>query len=577
MRAFAKLAEAVSQTTKKTQKVGLVSAYFHDHPVDEAALAALFLSGKTFPAHTETTLQVGGALIWQVLEKVTGQPSGAMNAAYRRHGDLGSAAYDLLALRQADDVPSQLTLAHVESTFRQLAAARSQAARLALIEDLLRRAAPLEAKYLVKIMTGDLRIGLRESLVEDAIAAAYAEDPAAVRRANMLLGDISQTLRLAAQHRLADARMRLFHPIAMMLASPVENAEEAIRYFEGALVQIEDKYDGIRAQAHIGQADQQPRIFSRTLDDVTASFPELAHALRRIPGPCILDGEVVAWSGGRALPFSDLQQRLGRKSPSPEQMRQVPVAYIAFDVLYRGEELLIDRPLSERRAALEDLFARLALASPFDPEREARPQAQLFNLAPAAAPIDAPILAAPTRSATTASELELYFGDAQRRGNEGLMVKDVSSPYTPGRRGKSWLKIKKELATLDVIVTAVEYGHGKRAGVLSDYTFAVRDDETGELLNIGKAYSGLTDAEIAAHTQWFLEHTIADEGWRRIVEPKIILEVAFNNMMKSDRHASGFALRFPRILRIRDDKSADEIDTLARAREVYEKQFKRST
>lgn len=574
MKAFAKLAQAVSQTTKKSQKVGLVSAYFHEHSLDEAALAALFLSGKTFPAHTETTLQVGGSLIWQVLEKITGQSSSTMNAAYRRYGDLGSAAHDLLALRQDDDVPSQLTLSGVESTFGQLAAAHSQAARLALIEDLLRRASPLEAKYLVKIMTGDLRIGLRESLVEDAIAAAFAEDPGAVRRANMLLGDIGQTLRLAATHRLAGARMRLFHPIAMMLASPVENAEAAMQYFEKAQIQVEDKYDGIRAQAHIGLADQQPRLFSRTLDDVTGSFPELAHALRRVPGPCILDGEVVAWSGGRALPFSDLQQRLGRKSPTPEQMRQVPVAYIAFDVLFRGEDFLIDHPLSERRAALEDLFARLAPASPFDPERESQPQAQLFSLAPAAVPIDAPILTAPTRPAATAAELELYFADAQRRGNEGLMVKDVTSAYTPGRRGKAWLKIKKELATLDVVVTAVEYGHGKRAGVLSDYTFAVRDDETGALLNIGKAYSGLTDAEIAAHTQWFLEHTLADQGWRRIVEPKIVLEVAFNNMMKSDRHESGFALRFPRILRIREDKSPDEVDTLSRAREIYEGQFK---
>ncbi|HUR37212.1 MAG TPA: hypothetical protein VM009_05305, partial [Terriglobales bacterium] len=277
MRAFAELCEAVSRTTKKTIKVGLVSAYFHDQTVEQAALSALFLSGKVFPAHTETTLQVGGSLIWQALEKITTRPAATMNAAYRRYGDLGSAAAELLALQP--EPSASLTLVSVEETFLQLANARGQAGRLTLIEQLLRRATAIEAKYLIKIMTGDLRIGLRESLVEEAIAAAYGEDPAMVRRANMLLGDISQTLRLAAEHRLAEARMRLFHPVAMMLASPVETTDEAAKYFEQALV--EDKYDGIRAQAHIGLADEQPRIFSRTLDDVTNSFPELAHALQR--------------------------------------------------------------------------------------------------------------------------------------------------------------------------------------------------------------------------------------------------------------------------------------------------------
>jgi DNA ligase 1 len=308
---------------------------------------------------------------------------------------------------------------------------------------------------------------------------------------------------------------------------------------------------------------------------VTNSFPELAHALRRIHGPCILDGEVVAWHDGRALPFSDLQQRLGRKAPAPELMRQVPVAYVAFDVLFARDEFLIDRPLQDRRQILEDIFAHLAPATPYDPEKGSQPQSQLFSLAPAnVALIEPTLLASPVRPASTAAELDLLFAAAQARGNEGLMVKDVMSVYAPGRRGKSWLKIKRELATLDVVVTAVEYGHGKRAGVLSDYTFAVRNDD-GILVNIGKAYSGLTDAEIAAHTEWFLEHTIADEGHRRLVEPKIVLEVAFNNMMKSDRHESGLALRFPRILRIRDDKPASEIDTLQRAQEIYEGQFKK--
>jgi DNA ligase-1 len=183
------------------------------------------------------------------------------------------------------------------------------------------------------------------------------------------------------------------------------------------------------------------------------------------------------------------------------------------------------------------------------------------------------VIRAPSALASKPEELEAWFVAAQARGNEGLMIKDLESPYTPGRRGKSWLKMKRELATLDVVVTAVEYGHGKRIGVLSDYTFAVRDGE--RLVNIGKAYSGLTDAEIAEMTKWFLEHTIDDQGFRREVEPKIVLEVAFNNVMKSDRHESGYALRFPRIVRLRPDKAAEDADTIERAREIYESQEKK--
>src|SRR5262249_14217520 len=180
------------------------------------------------------------------------------------------------------------------------------------------------------------------------------------------------------------------------------------------------------------------------------------------------------------------------------------------------------------------------------------------------------VLMPPALTADSAEHLDQIFTQARERGNEGLMVKDLHSAYTPGRRGKSWLKLKRELATLDVVVTAVEWGHGKRVHVLSDYTFAVRDGD--QLLNVGKAYSGLTDAEIAGMTQWFLDHTIEDQGFRRVVEPVIVLEVAFNNMMRSDRHESGFALRFPRIIRIRTDKPVEEIDTLDAVRKIYERQ-----
>jgi DNA ligase-1 len=276
---------------------------------------------------------------------------------------------------------------------------------------------------------------------------------------------------------------------------------------------------------------------------------------------------------GRARPFSVLQQRLGRKKVSEKMLREIPVAYLVFDVLYAGGELLIDRPLRERARVLDELLAKK------DPKHRGHREAQgkigqqgeltFGNEEEISA---ASMIRAPVFLAGTPEELEELFVAARARGNEGLMIKDLASAYTPGKRGKSWLKMKRELATLDVVVTAVEYGHGKRVGVLSDYTFAVWDMNKDRLVNIGKAYSGLTDVEIAEMTQWFLDHTIEDQGFRRSVEPKIVLEVAFNNMMQSDRHDSGYALRFPRIVRLRPDKTADEADTIERAREIYEKQ-----
>jgi DNA ligase 1 len=344
MRKFAETCEAIAGTTKKLLKVGMVAEYFKSRPVEEASVSAVFLSGETFPAWEETTLQVGGRLLWQVVAELSGRSDAELTAAYRKLGDLGAVAREVLGERGGDvqkcepsaaqfgqagaplptrnlpdapvaATPDELSLIEAEACFRRIASARGPAAKAALVHELLSRAAPLEAKYLVKIMTGDLRIGLKESLVEEAIARAYGGTLAEVQRANMLVGDIGETLRLAARGALGVAHMRMFHPLGFMLASPVESAEEALGYFEQA--SIEDKYDGIRAQAHVSSGEV--RFFSRTRGEITESFPELPDALAGLPKDAILDGEILAWSysedgAGRALPFSALQQRLGRKN-----------------------------------------------------------------------------------------------------------------------------------------------------------------------------------------------------------------------------------------------------------------------
>jgi DNA ligase-1 len=621
MLSFAHTAESIAATSSKLAKTTLVAAYLKSLRVEEAAIAAIFLSGRPFANYVESTLQVGGAQLWRAIAELSGRSQDELTEIYRRHGDAGSVAAEALPAK----TESSLSLVDVQKAFSQIAAARGPEAKGNLLRELLKRATPLEAKYIVKIISGDLRIGLKESLVEEAIARAFDAPLDQVKRATMLLGDLGETLALASLGKLADAQMRLFHPIDFMLASPVESTEKALSFFNDAAV--EDKYDGIRAQAHIG--DGEVRLFSRTRDEITESFPELPPALAASSEDVILDGEIVAWScgagaparvegstaleasmsnveraalgrpaerssatdsalspsptemsPGRALPFSTLQQRLGRKKVSTKLMRDVPVAYLVFDVLYADGELLLDRPLRERAKILDRIIASfgasssqgntaaLVHSSVRNSALESKAAQTLFGFAAECPP--APVLRAPVATASTPDQLETLFVAARARGNEGLMIKDLNSLYTPGRRGKSWLKMKRELATLDVVVTAVEYGHGKRIGVLSDYTFAVWDSD--RLVNIGKAYSGLTDAEIAEMTKWFLAHTLSEHGLRLEVEPAFVVEVAFNNMMRSTRHASGYALRFPRIVRLRPDKRAEEADTMHTVQEIFEGQ-----
>jgi DNA ligase-1 len=457
--------------------------------------------------------------------------------------------------------------------------------------------------------------------VEEAIAVAMERDLVAVRRAVMLLGDLSEVVRLSAADRLNEARMRLFHPLGFMLASPVDSVEEAIARFaeeiraeqkgeggakpvpetedvgeqsaEPVVAQInpliaahvQDKFDGIRCQLHCGDPSQPGRValFSRSRDDMTHSFPELTEAFARVTEPLILDGEILAWNTDpaaaqqRALPFKSLQNRIGRKRVTAAMRQQTPVVFMAFDLLYHGDTLLLEQPLTARRAVLENAYAAQSthtIVSSTPSETGLTDQAALFASSDTAAQPNKDafarfVLASVTRL-TSAEQLEQAYVDARARGNEGVMLKAAASVYQPGRRGLAWLKLKRELATLDVVVTAAEYGHGKRAGILSDYTFAVRDGD--ELKNVGKAYSGLTDAEIAQLSRYFHEHTIEDFGGWRSVEPNIVLEVAFNNLMRSDRHNSGFAMRFPRIMRIRTDKPVEEIDTLARVEDLYNQQ-----
>jgi DNA ligase 1 len=594
---FVELCERLAATGSKLQKRALMAEYLRELPVPEAGLAALYLAGAPFAETDGRELKVGGALLSRVLAQLSGASQPAMHAAYLRHGDLGGAARDLLETRST--VPT-LTLPDVSDAFEAIAVAAKPAAKQQITLDLLQRATPLEAKYLIKIILGDMRTGIKVSLVEEAIAAAYSAAVGEVRHARMLNGNLPEVLELAASGRLGEARMKLFHPLGFMLASPVETVEEALQRFsnevaeeaksassearpDGPLIkeaQLEDKYDGIRAQVHCGSPEQPGRValFSRSREDMTVSFPEIVEAFAGFDQPLVLDGEILAWSRGnegvpdRALPFASLQARVGRKRVTGEMREDTPVVFMAFDLLYASGEMIMEKPLHERRRALEELVQREQSLTRVGSRLSSMASGQQTELhfEQVAADSFARLVLAPAVQLQSVEQLEQAYVEARARGNEGVMLKARHSIYQPGRRGLAWLKLKRELATLDVVVTAAEYGHGRRAGWLSDYTFAVRDGDV--LRNVGKAYSGVTDAEIARLTQFFLEHTLEDFGSVRTVEPLVVLEVAFNNVMRSDRHDSGFALRFPRILRIRDDKPAEEIDTLERVAEIYESQ-----
>jgi DNA ligase 1 len=537
MRRFVQTCEAVAATTKKNVKVALVSELFKSLPLEDAASAAIFLAGRPFPHRDERVLGVGGSQLAKIVTEIAKADPSELGESYRAHGDLGDMAEHLLLKRPST---ADVSLQQVAKTFGQLPEARSAAQKTALIKNLFEHMSAGEVKYAIKIMTGDLRIGLKESLVEEAIAKAFERPIEAVRRANMLTGDIGETLRSAASDDLASVRMRLFHPIGFMLATPVEAASEILPDGPG-LVLVEEKYDGIRAQVH--KSAEGVRVFSRTLDEVV-EFPELNVFFAKLPGELILDGEILAWHGSRPLPFTELQKRLGRKQLDLWLQHEIPVRFAAFDLLYQDGTLLLDETLEQRRARLEKILP------PRDPS---------------------PIYTAAALRCDSVSAIQQAFQDSLAAGHEGVVVKRPESLYTPGRRGRSWFKLKEPFATLDVVVTAVEYGHGKRHGLLSDYTFSVRDGH--KLLTIGKAYSGLTDAEIKAGTEYFLQHTIEDLGARRKVEPAVVMEVAFNNIQKSQRHESGYALRFPRILRLRPDKPVTEIDTLERVAQLYARQI----
>ncbi|MEM2429866.1 MAG: ATP-dependent DNA ligase [Nitrososphaerales archaeon] len=541
-KSFCEVCEAIKSTGSKLRKVKILAEYLKTLDSQNLPFVCRILSGHIFPPWSEKEVYIGYSSLIKLIMDVSGASNEEFKSSYIKHGDLGMVAEELFAKKRL--VPlilEELTLNRIQNTFDKIALVKGDGSVLEkknLLKGLFLNCSPLEAKYLVKILTNELRIGLVGGLVEESIAKAFNYKIQDVRDTVLTFSDIGEAALQAYYGKLHDLQVKLFHPLSFMLADTMQTAEEIAKYYNKELY-AEFKYDGVRAQAHCSKGFV--KIYSRRLEEISKSFPEVVDALSKIDHECILDGEIIPFKDGKVLPFQKLQHRLRRKIIDTQLIQEVPLIYFVYDLMYLDGKTLINETLEVRRRLLESLkfYESIKIS-------------QIFKV-------------------KTAQEIQELFNESKRLGYEGLVLKDPLSPYSLGKRGKLWVKLKKELDTLDVVIVMAEYGHGKRAGLLSDYTFAVRDNE-GRLRVIGKAYSGLTDDEIVEMTERLKKITIKDYGFRRSVSPEIVLEVAFDSIQKSDRYDSGYALRFPRIKRIRYDKSVDEIDTLDRVKEIYEKQ-----
>ncbi len=535
---WARTCEEIAAHAPRLSKVEKLARYLRQLPESELPRATRWFTGN--PGEPSLPpLQVGHAVIRQALLRLGGMNEREYRRLSQSQNDTGRTAYLVLRGYRSAEGGIRLsgTLAEIAVLFENLRQAKGISGKSGILQKALESLSPLEGSYVVRLLTGELRIGSKEGLVEEAIAGAFLQPAQEVREAVMLSGDPGQAALLARRGALAAATPTLFVPIKVMLASPEESAAAIWERLgpAAAPIWLESKYDGIRAQLHANK--ERIEIYSRDLKPMSTQFPEITGEAG-FHHEAIFDGEIIAYDEAKRLTFHDLQRRLGRKEEADLFIRSdIAIQYVVFDLLWHNGRSLLKEPLEKRRQLLEEL--------------ELPDAWQRITV----------------HHAASLPEVESFYHAARRAGHEGLIAKDRTSFYSPGRRGKNWLKLKKTVSTLDVVVVRAELGHGKRSRVLSDYTFAVRDN-AGALKVIGKAYSGLTDAEIEELTEYFETHTISQRGNVRTVSPDIVLEVAFDSIRPSQRHDSGLALRFPRIKAIRRDKTVSEIDTLEYARSL---------
>ncbi|MDI7276778.1 MAG: ATP-dependent DNA ligase [Anaerolineae bacterium] len=545
--ALADLAQALEATSSRIQMAGRIGAFLKRLEADEIAPAVRLLLGQVFPAGDPRALNMSWASVMAVVDQLASPSQEERRAIGTEAVDGGEFVRLLLErARNQPPRPPEPSLLEVYGTLEAIAAvggAGSHRRKASLLRALLERMGPVEAKVLVKDIFGEVRHGAGEGVLLDAVARLTGIEAGLLRRAHMLWGDLAEVASVAlasGRAGLADGGIRLFRPLRPMLAQTADTMEEALRLLNGDLA-LEYKLDGARVQIH--RDGPEVRIYSRHLSDVTESLPEVVDAVRAWPGArqAVLEGEVIAVDAeGRPLPFQEVMRRFRRRHDVADAAAMVPVRLYLFDALLLDGRTLVDLPYAERWSLLE---------------RAAPPLATAPRLKPA------DLAAARAFAAQAASE-----------GHEGVMAKALGSPYTPGVRGRAWLKLKHVLS-LDLAIVAADWGYGRRHGWLSNYHLAVRDEATGEFALVGKTFKGLTDDEFAAMTQRLLALEVSRHRGTVQVRPEVVVEVVFNEVQASPQYRSGFALRFARISRLREDKGPGEVDTLATLRAIYERQF----
>ncbi|MEM3622494.1 MAG: ATP-dependent DNA ligase [Candidatus Bathyarchaeia archaeon] len=550
-KALAELCEKLEATTKRLLMIDLVADFLKSLEAEEIEPAVSMILGRPFPKWSQQTLDVSWATLSEIIKRITGVEWKVFIEAFSKTGDIGSATKTIFEeskiKRQATLFERTLTIMEVRRQLEAIAEATGQGSREKkerLIETLISAASPLEAKYLVKIFIGEMRTGFHEGLMEQAVSKAFQIPLKEVQKASMTLGDIGEVAAITkkeGKESLLKVGFKVFRPVRLMLAQMANDVAKALKEHEGKTA-FEYKLDGARIQIH--KLSDDVRIFSRRLTDVTASLPEIVEKTRKNVSAkeAIFEGEVIAVDNrGYPIPFQHLMRRFKRVHAIEDMAEKIPVQLYLFDILYLNGESLIALPYLQRRKILTENAGEIPLTKQLVADQK--------------------------------EEAEKFLKEAIEAGHEGLMAKRLDSPYTPGIRGKHWLKIKPVLEPLDLVIVAAEYGYGRRHEWLSDYYLAARDAETGEFLTVGKTFKGLTDAEIIEMTKRLKELTIKEESRRVFVVPKIVVEVTYNEIQKSPKYKCGMALRFARINRIREDKTPEEADIIQHVREIYEKQF----
>jgi DNA ligase-1 len=549
---LSELLEKVEATRKRLEIIELTANYLKALNTEEIEPAANMMVGRAFPKYSQKTLDVSWTTLERVLERVSQFNWNLFRQAMATTGDIGSATKAVLeqtkTKKQTQLTQKALTITEVRRAFENIAQAQGAGSRTKKerqITALMSQATPVEAKYLVKIFTGEMRTGLHEGLMEQAVARAFNVPLQKVQHAAMVLGDIGEVaaaLKTQGAEGLERLGFTVFRPVKLMLAQTAQSVEEALAE-QGGISAFEYKYDGARVQIH--KQDGEVCVFSRRLTDVTKSLPDVVEAVKQNiqAQSLIVEGEVIALdSAGYPIAFQHLMRRFKRTRNIIDMREKIPLTLYLFDILYINGKSLITQPYTQRRQLLAQNAGKIALTKQITTDQHA--------------------------------VAEGFLKEALAAGHEGLMAKKPDSPYTPGRRGKRWLKIKPILDPLDLVITAAEYGYGRRKGWLSDYYLAARDPATDEFLDVGKTFKGLTDAELISLTKRLKESVVAEEGHRVIVIPKIVVEVAYNEIQQSPKYKSRMALRFARITRIRDDKTPQDADTINCVREIYERQFR---